>query len=223
MQTARGSGATFVLDLAGLSRDMLIPLTHIVSAPPRAMTPSMMAGGEIYRVLVCVGHLCECQPDGAQKLLKELDQNPAFDSPVEETVCLGMCGMGAMGCVEYADGSEELTMGREHMLSELNLDAAPAKVVPESCAVEEPTGSNVQRILVCTGRVCAREKGGGTLLLEALQRDAPSLPCEAAPCMGTCGQGSLMQIEYADGCEETVSSNEQRLSQTLERLGIPCS
>ena len=48
-----------------------------------------------------------------------------------------MCGMGAMGCVEYADGSEELTMGREQMLAELNLDAAPAKVVPESCAVED--------------------------------------------------------------------------------------
>ena len=33
-----------------------------------------------------------------------------------------MCGMGAMGCVEYKDGSEKLTAGREEMLKELKID-----------------------------------------------------------------------------------------------------
>lgn len=179
----------------------------------------MMAGGEISRVLVCVGHLCECQPNGARTLLKELDENPGFSSPLQQTVCLGMCGMGAMGCVEYADGSEALTMGREQMLSELGLDPAP-KAVPERCTVEEPSGTNVQRILVCTGRMCQREKGGGALLLEELQRTCSLPAIEASPCLGNCGQGSLMQIEYAGGCEETVASNAQRLPATLERLGL---
>ena len=179
-----------------------------------------MAERELSRVLVCVGHLCECQQDGvgARALLRELQKEEALSALVEETVCLGMCGMGAMGCVEYADGSESLTMSREQMLTELKLNAAP-KVVPESCSVEAATNANVQKIFVCTGRMCQREKGGGQLLLDELQRST-SLPVEAAPCLGQCGSGSLMRIEYADGCETEVSSSVARVATTLEGLGI---
>lgn len=201
----------------------------LLSAPDGALAPCSisrasscdMAERELSRVLVCVGHLCECQQDGvgARALLRELQQDEALSAPVEETVCLGMCGMGAMGCVEYADGSETLTMGREQMLTELKLDAAP-KAVPESCAVEVATDANVQKILVCTGRMCQREKGGGTELLDELQRSFTSLPVEAAPCLGQCGSGSLMRIEYADGCETEVSSSVARVATTLDRLGI---
>ena len=211
-------------------------------AGPRSRTPSMMAdeGRSVQRVLVCVGHLCECQGDaasGARALLRELNEREGLTAPVQETPCLGMCGMGAMGCVEYTDGTETLVAGRDQMLGELKLDTAPP-AVPESCLVDDggsgggsgsegdANGGSVDRgaatrVLVCTGRMCQREKGGGTLLLDELQSSYASLPAESSPCLGCCGQGSMIQVEYEDGCEPAIAaSNVPRLSKTLERLGL---
>mmetsp|Transcript_1271 Transcript_1271/g.3573 ORF Transcript_1271/g.3573 Transcript_1271/m.3573 type:complete len:203 (+) Transcript_1271:12-620(+) len=199
-----------VLDLAALRP----------TATLRWSTPSM--AGDISRVLVCVGHLCECQGDGvgARALLQELQENKALDAPVEDTVCLGMCGQGAMGCIEYVNGSETLVAGRDQMLAELNIDVTDT-ALPEHCPADPTKLANaaVSRILVCTGRMCQREKGGGSLLLDAIQQTT-SLPCEASACLGSCGAGSLMKVEYADGCEAEIASTVTRLPRTLERLGL---
>jgi len=174
------------------------------SAVPRAFVYAK----EVSRVLVCTGHLCECQGEGAgaRALLKDLRK---ADVEVQETPCLSMCGMGAMGCVEYCDGSETLTHGREQMLDELGI----AKDFAADCSVGvKPRVSNIR---VCTGRMCNREEHGGEALLEALRQEVsePEL-LEASPCLGACGKGSLVCVEYEDGCEETVAG----LRATLETL-----
>ena len=164
------------------------------------------ASPEISRVLVCVGHLCECQETGgARALLKELGR---AEIEAQETPCLGMCGMGAMGCVEYADGSETLTHGRDQMLDELGI----ARDEAVECAAEQ--GADISRILVCTGRMCNREKDGGALLYEALRQQVPEFDVMASPCLGSCGMGSRVCIEYTDGCELTVSG----MQATLKKL-----
>ena len=210
------------------------------AAEEAAEAASASGGKEVSRVLVCVGHLCECQGEaglGARAMLRELKELTSLQAPVQETVCLGMCGMGAAGCVEYADGSEDLVVGREQMLSALKLDRERPESVPESCVAElsveeeekdvggQPAAvmdaEDIERVLVCTGRMCQREKGGGTLLLDELQARYPGLAAEGAPCLGCCGQGSMMQLEYASGCEPSViASNVNRLQRTLEKLGV---
>ena len=215
-------------DSASVSRGVLavdFPMLLYAGAPiPTAPRSPAIQMAEISRVLVCVGHLCECQGAdgiGARALLQELKDTTALKAPVQETVCLGMCGMGAMGCVEYADGSESLVAGRTQMLSELNFEASASAPTKEECATEAATGSGgaIERILVCTGRMCQREKGGGMALLEGLQQ-ATSVPCEAVPCLGSCGSGSMLKIEKADGCEEEMASTVTRLPRTLEKLGL---
>ena len=145
---------------------------------------SPLPGKEISRVLVCGGHLCECQgSSGARALLKDLAK-AKIDA--QETSCLGMCGMGAMGCIEYDDGSEALTHSRDEMLNVLGVDTTIAE-----CPVS-PSESELSRILVCTGRMCQRQKNGGAELLNALRKEISEPErLEASPCLGSCGQGSL--------------------------------
>ena len=121
-----------------------------------------MADPALSRVLVCVGHLCECQESGgARSLLRELAKLD-IEAPIEDAPCLGMCGMGAMGCLEYVDGSERLTAGRDQMLAELGVCAqAEAMQSCELLSEDAVAGArDVQRVLVCTGRVCERLEGG---------------------------------------------------------------
>jgi hypothetical protein len=191
---------------------MLLQAPPWARATPRSAVELCATNArDISRVLVCVGHLCECQEagGGARALLKDLRQS-TLQAPIEETPCLGMCGMGAMGCVEYADGAETLTHGRDQMLEELGVTARDVE-----CPVDA-VESTISRVLVCTGRPCQRQQGGGTELLNALRKAAPQPELlEASPCLGGCGQGGLVCIEYADGCEETIVG----LQPTLTKLG----
>lgn len=162
----------------------------------------------ISRVLVCCGHLCECQEagGGARALLKDLGR---VGIEAEATPCLGMCGMGAMGCVEYSDGSETLTHSRDAMLETLAVTVAD-----DEC---EAKSRELSKLLVCTGRVCAREALGGEALLEALRQAIPdSQLADASPCLGSCGQGARVCLEYSDGCEEVVSGK-QAVLEALQR------
>jgi NADH:ubiquinone oxidoreductase subunit E len=162
------------------------------------------AAPDVSRVLVCVGTLCECQEGiGARALLRELRALPALDeTTIEETVCLGMCGMGAMGCVEYVDGSETLVHGRDQMLDELGVDPS-LTAAQEECALTT-TRMEAERIMVCTGTVCERLDGGGSELLQQLQQQSLPIPLEAAPCLGCCGKSPQVCVVDAAGCETTL-------------------
>ena len=164
-------------------------------------------------MLVCTGHLCECQEDGggARALLKDLS---TASVEAQETSCLGMCGMGAMGCVEYADGSETLTHSRDQMLGELGVTVKPVE-----CPVDRGDAA-ISRIMVCTGRMCNREKNGGKLLLEALRQEVPDPSLlEACACLGSCGTGSLVSVVYEDGCEEIAAGLRGTLKKVASRRG----
>lgn len=95
------------------------------------------------RVSVCMGELCRCQgedpddPPGAEFILHEL-QNKNLAFTIEETVCLGACGMNAMVSVEYKDGSYDLVEGYEDTLQAIGLEPdLSSQMKPEEEEEEE--------------------------------------------------------------------------------------
>ena len=67
------------------------------------------------RVSVCMGELCKCQEENAETILSNLLSR---DLPytVEDSPCLGACGIGAMVSIEYEDGDYALVMGLQETL-----------------------------------------------------------------------------------------------------------
>jgi len=84
------------------------------------------SGDDVSRILVCTGHLCECQDEGDNgsdilSKLNELSDSGRWRSsaPVEDTDCLGCCGTGAIVCLEMSDGTDRLVTGMDETLREL--------------------------------------------------------------------------------------------------------
>ena len=81
------------------------------------------ASESVSRILVCTGHLCEAQEEGANgsDIMQRL-QGQGKLPPVEETPCLGCCGAGAIVCLELKDGTDKLLTGVDETLTELGLN-----------------------------------------------------------------------------------------------------
>lgn len=73
---------------------------------------------------VCTAELCQCQGDegegSADALLENLWERK-LSFTVEETGCLGACGMGTMVAIEYEDGTADLVAGLEETLDVLGI------------------------------------------------------------------------------------------------------
>mmetsp|Transcript_5044 Transcript_5044/g.8572 ORF Transcript_5044/g.8572 Transcript_5044/m.8572 type:complete len:113 (-) Transcript_5044:95-433(-) len=78
----------------------------------------------VSRVLVCTGHLCEAQEEGANgsDIMQRLSGEGAKLPPVEGTPCLGCCGTGAIVCLELNDGTDKILTGLDETLTELGLN-----------------------------------------------------------------------------------------------------
>jgi len=81
----------------------------------------------VSRVLVCAGELCQCQGEeyeytggAADAVIDEL-QSLGLPFPVEDTGCLGACGMGTMVAIDFENGSSIMTDGLESTLDELGI------------------------------------------------------------------------------------------------------
>ena len=81
------------------------------------------APDSVSRILVCTGHLCEAQEEGANgsDIIQRLKGEKKLP-PVEETPCLGCCGAGAIVCLELKDGTDKLLTGVDETLTELGLN-----------------------------------------------------------------------------------------------------
>ena len=77
--------------------------------------------------------------------------------------------------------------------------------------------SSIDKVNVCMGELCKCQEGDNA---ESIMNDLQSrnLPfaVEDAPCLGACGVGSMVSIEYMDGDYALVTG----LEETLEAIGI---
>jgi len=97
------------------------PPISISSKTPWSLRSSVSES--IERVAVCTGELCQCQEIGGDEILANLlSRNEPYE--IEETVCLGACGVDAMVSIEYKDGTDFLAMGLQETLETLGLDYA---------------------------------------------------------------------------------------------------
>jgi len=77
----------------------------------------------------------------------------------------------------------------------------------------------VSRVAVCTGHLCeCQEEGGnGSDILQKLKDLNMDCDVDDAPCLGCCGMGAMVWIEYKDGSDQIVAGMEE----TIEGLGLP--
>jgi hypothetical protein len=76
----------------------------------------------------------------------------------------------------------------------------------------------VSTVSVCTAELCrCQEEGFGAddILSDLLSRDLP-YPIDEAPCLGACGSGAMVAIDFEDGTCALVSG----LEETLFELGL---
>ena len=108
---------------------------------------------DVSRVLVCTSDLCRCQEDergGAMTVLSELLARD-LPYPVEESACLGSCGIGSVVSVEFSDGKDIIAYGMDETLAELGLGsmrrdeaAAAVEILPVANLSEKGTPSVVR-------------------------------------------------------------------------------
>mmetsp|Transcript_28062 Transcript_28062/g.32146 ORF Transcript_28062/g.32146 Transcript_28062/m.32146 type:complete len:256 (+) Transcript_28062:210-977(+) len=87
---------------------------------------------------------------------------------------------------------------------------------PQQAAELNPRG--VERVSVCMGELCKCQEEGQSaddILNELLSLGLPYV-VEDAPCLGACGQGAMVSIDYEDGMYDLVTG----LDQTLEAIGV---
>mmetsp|Transcript_23828 Transcript_23828/g.33442 ORF Transcript_23828/g.33442 Transcript_23828/m.33442 type:complete len:168 (+) Transcript_23828:50-553(+) len=80
------------------------------------------------------------------------------------------------------------------------------------------TNNDVARVAVCTGHLCEcqDEGGNGSDILQKLQDLNIDCDVDDAPCLGCCGMGAMVWIEYKDGTDQIVAGMEE----TMEGLGL---
>jgi hypothetical protein len=80
-------------------------------------------------IFVCTAELCQCQGDeyvngGAADALIANLRGRQLPFPVEESGCLGACGMGTTVAIDYHDGSANLVAGLDQTLTELGISGS---------------------------------------------------------------------------------------------------
>jgi hypothetical protein len=78
----------------------------------------------------------------------------------------------------------------------------------------------VDRVSICFGELCKcqEEENAESIMNDLLARDLPYV-VEDAPCLGACGVGSMVSIEYEDGGYDLVTG----LQETHDAVGIVSS
>ena len=77
---------------------------------------------------------------------------------------------------------------------------------------------DVSVVSVCTAELCCCQEEGGSALeiLDNLNSRSLPYPIEEAPCLGACGGGAMVAIDFEDGSAALVSG----LTETLSELGL---
>ena len=64
----------------------------------------------VHRVSICMGELCKCQEENSDFIMNDLlSRNLPYT--VEDSPCLGSCGVGSVVSIEYNDGGYDLVTG----------------------------------------------------------------------------------------------------------------
>jgi len=86
-------------------------------------------------------------------------------------------------------------------------------------ATTTPTTNRASLVSVCTAELCCCQEdgiwGGQEILNDLLSRNLP-YPVDAAPCLGACGGGAMVAIDFEDGSSALVSG----IDETLMELGL---
>jgi hypothetical protein len=110
---------------------------------------STIGSDDVACVSVCTAELCQCQGDdyehgGAADALIANLRSRHLPFPVEESGCLGTCGMGTTVAIEYQNGSASLVAGWDQTLTELGLATGmdvDVDVAPESESMNDNVAS----------------------------------------------------------------------------------
>ena len=126
-------------------------MSHWISFPPPS-TPSTSSfelrstvSDDVACVSVCTAELCQCQGDeygngGAADALIANLRARQLPFPVEESGCLGACGMGTTVAIDYHDGTANLVAGLDQTLTELGISGM---VVQEESSSTTNNNDNV--------------------------------------------------------------------------------
>lgn len=76
---------------------------------------------KVDRVTICMGELCKCQDENADMIMESLVSKGDLPFQIEDSPCLGACGVGAMVSIEYEDGSYNLVTGLQETLKATGL------------------------------------------------------------------------------------------------------
>jgi hypothetical protein len=76
---------------------------------------------KVDRVTICMGELCKCQDENADMIMQSLVSKGDLPFQIEDSPCLGACGVGAMVSIEYEDGSYNLVTGLQETLKATGL------------------------------------------------------------------------------------------------------
>lgn len=80
------------------------------------------------------------------------------------------------------------------------------------------SASQASYVSVCTAELCCCQEeslGGDGILNDLLNRNLP-YPVEEAPCLGACGGGAMVSIDFEDGSYALVTG----IDETLSELGL---
>jgi hypothetical protein len=85
-------------------------------------------------------------------------------------------------------------------------------------SVEVPAPIAVDRVNICMGELCKCQEEGNNAesIMADLQSRDINFDVEEAPCLGACGLGSMVSIEYENGDYDLVTG----LEETLEAVGL---
>lgn len=114
---------------------------------------------KVSRVSVCTGELCQCQGEeyeytgGAADAALEKLQGLDLPFPVDDTGCMGVCGMGTMIAIDYEGGRSVLTDGLEEAMKELGLKTESTEVIPEPVMQENVVNTNTDTANVAKAEV----------------------------------------------------------------------
>lgn len=76
---------------------------------------------KVEHVTICMGELCKCQEESSNLIMNTLKSSGELPFSIEESQCLGACGVGAMVSIEYDDGSYSLVTGLQETLEVVGL------------------------------------------------------------------------------------------------------
>jgi hypothetical protein len=76
---------------------------------------------KVDRVTICMGELCKCQEENADMIMDTLVSIEGLPFQIDDSPCLGACGVGAMVSVEYEDGTYNLVTGLQETLEAVGL------------------------------------------------------------------------------------------------------